>query len=634
MLELEPPKPTKEFHDAYLEIYGKGKKKTEERKDTVQSMFSLDMPKGEALPNLEMPIAPVLETKPTQKKGLFSGIFSKKKTEEKKEMQELADLDLPPLKISDHKELIEGELVDLSTFGKEEHTAMSELEKLDIPPPKAPEKKEGFFERLSMKSKPAVEIPQELPRFKLDIESPILPSAKIPEKRTKPGTTMKQKPIHDFLAEIKFGAKKKEQKEERLPPMQAPKKEFTIPEPSWAIKPLEIENKEAAFEKERAAVGARDLQAAYEKTHRFETGGFEYMEPIKPLQKNQTNRVLEPVPQMPAKPEFKSPKELKKYMAAIKQYEQQAKKTAAAYKKKQAEMQVWMKKQEAQEKKLNEKMRKMQTMQHELQEKQQDVIQYEPKMQALWKKEDEIVTKEAAIKQKLEETRETEVRIRAEEDAIIGKIKKLEADQNKLEKEEDALTKTVAKLDKDRAIITAKTREFANIVKEIGNAEKELKEKSQMMDDREQRIKRKEKLIETEFSRIEKLKKTAERLKNVEETYTRMKERLRIAYKEYEEKFANQQAYAPQEIRAVPIQPTYQPLKPIPQAKAVDSGDITNLITGTKQLIMDKQYEEANKNINRLMQRYMQIPDNNPRKKEIYYEILGLKNMLKLDLLE
>jgi len=108
---------------------------------------------------------------------------------------------------------------------------------------------------------------------------------------------------------------------------------------------------------------------------------------------------------------------------------------------------------------------------------------------------------------------------------------------------------------------------------------------------------------------------------------------LRIAYKEYEEKFSNQQAAAPREIRAVPIQPTFQPMQQR-EARVVDSGDITNLITATKQLIIDKHYDEANKNINRLMQRYMQIPDNNPRKKEIYYEIVGLKNMLKLDLLE
>ncbi|MBI5072231.1 hypothetical protein HZA99_00265 [Candidatus Woesearchaeota archaeon] len=594
-MDLEPPKPTKEFHDAYLEIYGKGKKKA----DKLQTEISFDKPKKSTmddLSHLDIPpikINSIEKMEPLEKKRFF-GLFGKKKQEaEQKEFSSLADLDLPPLKAEEHKELIDGEPVDLTSFSKEEQGAMNELDKLDLPPQK---------------------IGKELPQFTLDIEPPIskpLPRILPAGKAKKQQKT--ERPIHDFLAEIKFGAKKELETQ----------KEF---------------QREAQFEKEKTAVGARDLQTAYEKTHRFETGGFEYMEPIQPIQKTARISFSEEL-EMPEKPmlkasEFKSPAEFKKHMTALKQWEQQAKKTAATFKKKQQEAQVWLKKQEVQEKKINEKMRKMQIMKQELQEKQRDVMQYEPKMQALWRKEDDIAIKEASAKQKLQDAQETETRIRTEEDAIVAKIKKLETDQKRLEKEEDAVAKTVAKLDKDRAVISAKTREFTNIVKEIGNAEKELKEKSQLLDDREERMKRKEKLVETEFARIERLKKTAERLKDVEETYARVKERLRLAYKEYEEKFSNQQAYAPQEIRAVPIQPTFQPVRSMPEAKAVDSGDITNLMTATKQLIMNKEYEEANKNINRLMQRYTQIADSNPRKKEIYYEIVGLKNMLKLDLLE
>lgn len=635
MLDLEPPKPTKEFHDAYLEIYGKNRKRTEEKpKEPVQPMFSLDVkksavddfdkldlppPKIEPLPKLELtlPMEQKKEQK-TEKKGILSGLFGKKKeqkVEEKQGKEEHLptipklpkfDFQLPTFKPSEHKELVDGEPVDLTSFSKEEHAAMNELEKLDLPPPKIIEKKHSLF----------------------DIESaihakPNIPLFDKPKKQEKAKET-KAKPIHDFLAEIKFGAKKTELKQEK----QEEKKE------------IPFEKKEALFEKEKTKEGARDLQTAYEKTHPFETGGFEYIPKIKPLEKEKipisSFEIQEEKQELPVAKvsEFKSRAEFKKQVAALKQYEQKIKKSTAARQKKEKEVQAWIKKQQAQEKKIDEKMCKMQTMEKELFEKQQDILQYEPKMRALWQKEDEITTKESATKQKLQEAQETEMRIKAEEDAIVAKIRKLEANQKALEREEDAIQKTVARLDKDRVVISAKTREFANIVKEIGNAEKELKEKSQLLDDREQRIKKKEKLIEMEFTRIQKLKKTAERLKDVEETYTRMKDRLRQAYREYEEKFANQQAYAPQEIKAVPIQPTFQPVRPLREAKAVESGDITNLITATKQLIIEKHYDEANKNINRLMQRYIQIPDNNPRKKEIYYEILGLKNMLKLDLLE
>lgn len=663
MLDLEPPKPTKEFHDAYLEIYGKGKKKTENKEQlSFQEPISFNIPSfakkngSDDLVSLDLPPPKEKESK----KGFLSGLFAKKKEKEEekqKEFSSLAKLDLPPLRREEHKELIDGEPVDVTSFSKEEQGAMNELEKLDLPPLKA----------VSSWGVSSVDRAKILPQFPLDIEPPITsPINKKSQPEQSPGvffnprnenlqrvpsfeTKEKPKPIHDFLAEIKFGAKKKlpEQKEEKEQKQFGQKEishnEFNIPKPSWISKPISSNKNEfqveSAFEKEKAAMGARDLGVAYEKTHPFETGGFEYLEPIQTLPKNTPASFSKEHLEMPQKTaikasEFKSAAECKKYMALLKQYEQEAKKQAAIHKKKQQEVQLLIKKQAAEEKKLDEKMHKMQLMQKELEQKQHDVLQYEPKMQALWKKEDEMSAKEASTKQKLQEAQETEIRIRTEEDAIVAKIKKLEADQKRLEKEEDAVTKTVARLDKDRAVITAKTREFANIIKEIGNAEKELKEKSEMMDDREARIKRKEKIIETEFARIQKLKKTAENLKDVEETYARVKERLRIAYKEYEEKFSNQKAYAPQEIHAVPIQPTFQPLRSMQEAKVADSGDITNLITATKQLIIDKHYEDANKNINRLMQKHMQIPDNNPRKKEIYYEIVGLKNMLKLDLLE
>ena len=67
MLELEPPKPTKEFHDAYLEIYGKGKKKTEDRKINSDPLFSLDMPKKNTKDDLSALDVPPLKLEPIPK---------------------------------------------------------------------------------------------------------------------------------------------------------------------------------------------------------------------------------------------------------------------------------------------------------------------------------------------------------------------------------------------------------------------------------------------------------------------------------------------------------------------------------------------------------------------------------------
>src|SRR3990167_5782930 len=89
--ELEPPKPTKEFHEAYLEIYGKKKKQ-----ETV---------KGTELPEL----------------GLALEIPSgKKETEMDKENKkqldlDLAVLDIPPIKGKDIQ------IMEMPEIKSEEH---------------------------------------------------------------------------------------------------------------------------------------------------------------------------------------------------------------------------------------------------------------------------------------------------------------------------------------------------------------------------------------------------------------------------------------------------------------------------------------------------------------------------------
>lgn len=650
--ELEPPKPTKEFHEAYLEIYGK-KKKTEEgkggalpelglaleipagkkesesdkenKKQLELDLAALDIPpiKGKDLQIMDMPKINLEIKTEEPKKGIMSRLFSKKAKEEAKQE---SGLDLSSIKMP--------LLSDLES---------NKVDMMDMPPPKLQSMEK---ERLPALDRMEIESPKEEVKEITKKQSPL----KIFSRAEKKEPKIAMPSSHDFLAEIKFGARKKEEAPSFATPAKPKKEEKPmIRMPSFSAPekyPLFDERAETFFEKTTMKTGARDMQVAYEKKHPHETGGFEFLEKIKPLEKTEAGKdftIMAEEAEEFAAPKIEIPKQLslqvlKKFKKEVQAYEVRIKKAKTNLKKKESGAQVWIKKQAMQEKKINEKTQKMQQMERELAEKQKTVAQYEPQLRELERKQDEMLAKERELKARQEDVHETEVRVQNEENAIIAKIKKLEADQKLLEKEQDAIQKTVNKLDKERVQISAKTKEFANIVKKIEDSERALKEKAQDIDEREERMRRKEKLIETEFARIQKLKKTAERLKDVEETYARMRERLRLAYKEYEEKFSNQQVYGKPEgrqeqaIRPMPLVATYQ--APMHKEPAIDTGDITNSITATKQMIMDKHYDEANKNINRLMQRYVKIPDSNPRKKEIYYEILGLKNMLKLDLLE
>lgn len=577
MLDLEPPKPTKEFHEAYMEIYGKTKKKEEKKESfatamqkplgaTIPSFDELDMPPLK----IEVPEAKEVKVKEqkTAKSPTLSPILS----------PTLDELDLPPLKL--------------------------DIPELNIPELKTEQKpaKKPLFS-LFKKEKKAVGMPALKPAASLaGLDEP---PQKIPPF-TLPLKSEKKKPLHDFLAEVKAGNKAK-------------------PLPREAVFD---EHKEGIFEKSAVQEGARDVQFAFEKTHPFETAGHEFLEKIQPLEKPAIS--FEEPAEAPKIQRFKSPAECRQYMKAAKEHEQKLKKLSAEAKKNQQTVKVWMNKQQLQERKIAEKIKKIEQMEQELHQKQEDAKNYEQKLQELYTREDAILEKERELKQRQEDIHDTEQKLREEEGSILAKIKRLEADQRLLEKEQDAIAKTVAKMEREKAQIAAKTREFSQIMKNIADAEKELKEKAGFFAEREEAIRRKEKLVEKEVLRVEALKKKAAKLKDVEQTYERMKKRLREAYQEYEEKFLNKEVYAQKEARfeqTVELQAE----KPV---VSVETGDITNLVTATKQLIIDKKYEEANRNISKLMQRYMQIPENNPRKKEIYYDILSVKNMLKLDLLE
>lgn len=572
--EIIVPKPTKEFHEAYAEIYGKKKPEGKKKEQTFVELPPLELPEA-SQPLVELPKGENKE----QKKGFFSNLFKKR---EEKELHALEQLDLPPEKkqsleipeVSFEKqeevpELPKGlKLKPLSLLGGKQKPLIS-LEDLDTPPQKQEEKKE------------------------------------------------KEKKIHDFLEEVKFGSK-----------------------PTTGVF---NEHKESMFEKEKLQEGARDLQSVYEKQHPHEMGGFEYLEKITPPKKptiweeakpmeEESWLVEEKIPKV-KKQDLKTTADIKKHLQLLKGVEKRLDQKVSELKKKQKQAQDWKARLDKQEQQVKEKLHKMTIMEYELKEKRTEVQNYEPKLAELHQQQDRLLEKERELKHRQEDVHETEEHLRKEETAIIERIRDLETDQQILEKEQDSIVKTVEKIKKERVVLNAKAKEFKEIMKRIEEAERAVKRKAELLDDRELMVKRKEEKVQKEVARVEKLKKSAEKLKDAEEAYERMKHRLREMYKEYEQRFTHQPARPEAIVKPMPLEPTF--LRPgTKEVPTLLKGDITNLMTATKQLILEKHYDEANRNVNVLMSRYMQIPENNPRKKEIYYEILALKNMLKLELLE
>ncbi len=708
MLDLEPPKPTKEFHEAYMEIYGKGKKRDDKVvqkpiADTL-SLSAMDVPplkkplfsflskdKKTSLDSLDQP--PIKTDAP--KKPLFS--FTER------DLSDLDKLNLPPVKIEQEPEPIVPKK-PLFSFGQKDLENDLDISQLKLPPLKIP--------KPSQPKKPyAHDIPEldklDLPPLKIPAPQPAtfqpipsLDNADIESPAKEIEIIGAKAPIYDFLAEVKHGKRQIVEPVRKPAPKAEPKK---IIEPAPLPKEIPIFH-EPVFEKTAAQKGARDMQIAFEQEHKEELAA------EKPSSNTPIFSFEEPAEdthELPKVKPFKSPAEFKQYMKQAKSYEQKLKKLNTQSKKTQQEIAHLLIKQNSHDAKLNEKMNKIAFLEKELQEKHQESLktisqmeddirqkegelsQYEPKMQELCNREDNLKTKEDNLKtkednlkakehelhqrqqvkehelyqkqqakeheihqnqqakeheihqkqqakeheihQKQQDLLDTEARLKTEENSIIAKIKRLEADQKLLEKEQTAIVKSVQKLEKDKEEITVKTQEFADIMKKITFAEKELKERTDLFVERENHIKRKEQLVEKELARLATLKKKSEKLKEVEQTYERMKHRLRDAYEEYEQRFASKESYAPQKLT---LEPTVKVIEEKPTPQAADTGDITNLINYTRKLVLEKKYEEASRNITKLMHRYMQVPDNNPRKKEIYYEILSIKNMLKLDLLD
>jgi hypothetical protein len=554
--DLIAPKPTKEFHEAYKEIYGKKKR---DNLDLPPQKFTLQ----------QMDTPPAKE----QKRGFFSNLFKRKET--------VDEMDAPPPKVEE--------------ANQDESFGIEEPIKLD----KRPEKKE---------TKKPVWNKSKIEEITLGLGVPNKKATKKKVKKKIKQSNTEQKRVHDFLAEIKFGGKTVEEEpivasEEMMPAVNFLGKEEDLPDEIPTLGEQTIGKNKTLFEKAKMELGARDMAQAYEKHKSVHDSDSPEKENI--LTKDEGDIV-------PMQSKTLNDKSIKKIHTEAKSELKKQK--------------VHLAKLRKQEKRIDEKSAKMEALEKSLKEKQKEIESYGPRLDALQKAQHDLKIKEHDIKI-------MDKKLAEEQNAIIKSVKRLEEDQKLLQKEEDAIIKAMNKLQKEREKLTSKASEFKEIMKKVNVAEKAMKRKSEALEEREQRIAKKEKLIKQEVERVNKLKKTATKLKDVEETYERMKKRLREAYKQHSYTYAQKASLKEPAMKTVPLEPTFQ-FKHKERTKEAMSGDITNMLTATKQLILEKHYDDANTGLNTLMTKYMQIPDNNPRKKEIYYEILGLKNMLKLELLE
>lgn len=518
----------------------------------------------------------------------YEAVFGKK-TEEKKELS-LDAMDLPPPK----QVPSEPKKGFLSRFFSKKQSKQEEtLPPLDVPPAKIQDdfgviQEEPSLDLLDMPPKKPEPLPpledwslaeaeKELeeiapsPKKEIKTEKNIFPK----QGKQKSGKKKEQKAmLHDFLSEIKYGNGN----------------EASLSDSSF-------EEKELAFEKETIKEGAKDLAQAFERKSGAPSS-FSAPKEIKEIQKQNA---------------WSSSAEARKYKKEIASQETKLKKQRMVLTKQETGITALLKKQQEQEKRLGEKRALVGT--------------YDSKIEELRQREEAVVQKEKTAQQKLAEAKAIEKRLEMEENSIVKKIKQLQADEKLLEKEQDALLASVQRFEKEKQEVEQKRRAFQSILKDISDAESLLKGKSKLLDKREEQVRKREKMVQEEIAKLQKLKRTAEKLKDVEETYKNVRERLRKAYQEYEEKFTPSVQMPVQSVvsfHSAPVSPT----------SSEETGDITNLMIATKQMILSKQYDAANKNITRLMNKYMQISEGHPRKKEIYYEILSLKNMLKLDLLE
>jgi chromosome segregation ATPase len=203
--------------------------------------------------------------------------------------------------------------------------------------------------------------------------------------------------------------------------------------------------------------------------------------------------------------------------------------------------------------------------------------------------------------------------------------------------------------------IIEKSREVKDEMEEKLQAEADAALKIKELDEKEKEIEEKTQKMEEDLAEIRESKKHKEEMKKMEKSYQRLKDRLSTEYEKLEKAYRLRKKVENLDT-PVPDADSFfedkkhhtkhhkkkdddnddsldKPLKPPAQSGEANMQDISSMIKETFDAIKTKKFQKANSNITKILDRYHSIPSTNIRKKEIYYDILELRNELKLALL-
>ena len=268
-----------------------------------------------------------------------------------------------------------------------------------------------------------------------------------------------------------------------------------------------------------------------------------------------------------------------------------------------------------------------------------------------------------------------------EEQSITDKFNKIELDLKLINEKENEIVSTYKKLTalktsvtKKEQLVKSKQDEMQRIInenklraKELDKISKTLAEKEKIITQTLENLKKYDELVKNkmemeliverlqkrvkdEYKKLESIHKLKNR--NIDENVAFYHETKDI-HAESENADRNAAVQASQsetdgaDDRTIPMEELHNVLSaqqaqqskqdsqaPESITEDIEERDLLTMIDETNSLIKEKKYDEANTYLSKIMNEYEKIDSNHVKKRELYYEILGLKNEIKLALLK
>ncbi|MBI3032645.1 hypothetical protein HYY69_04165 [Candidatus Woesearchaeota archaeon] len=255
--------------------------------------------------------------------------------------------------------------------------------------------------------------------------------------------------------------------------------------------------------------------------------------------------------------------------------------------------------------------RELTKIKNELNDRELAIAPTEKKLQQF---KGELDFREKQLQDSGRELTEQQKLLEKQEAAISGTVQKIEDDKELISQKENAIVKEITKFERLKEEIKDKARALTLKEQDADMKISLNNQRSKELNDLAKKLEHKEKQLETLAEEIKDFKKLLEHKKELERIVDRLQKRSRGIYNRIESPLIKEEH------------------KNVVQ-KVVDVAEEIKAFMGkTQKLIDNKNYAEAHNNIDQLMNMYSHLDDSNLRKKEIYYDILSLKNQMKLAL--